>query len=391
LYTAAAESLLQTPLSKKDAELTTFVKAEKLDLESKPDPAPRLIQPRSPRYNAWVGRYLKSAEHRIYSAIDQIWGLETVMSGYNATDTARILRKHWDQWGDTVAIGLDASRFDQHVSVQALEWEHSVYNALYRCKSLAEVLTWQVANRGKARTMEGNVTYEVNGRRMSGDMNTSLGNKLLMCAMVWEYCRHAGVKASLANNGDDCVVFMRRRYAAKFVAGLDKWFREMGFTMKVEPTVEVFEQIEFCQQRPVYDGSVWVMTRSPIKGLAKDLMMIGVNPVAVRQDYSGWAKGVGVAGLAAYGGMPVVQEVYKWMSSLQGKAREINTYSGIGAAANGSVRTYKEPTAECRASYYLAWGLTPLRQVIMEKQIRAAVMDLDRLYSIDLVSDLSIT
>lgn len=391
LYQRAVESLLQTPLSKRDARLSTFVKAEKLDLESKPDPAPRLIQPRSPRYNAWVGRYLKSAEHRIYGAIDEVWGRPTVMSGYNATDVARLLRDHWDQWHDTVAIGLDASRFDQHVSADALTWEHSVYNAIYRDPGLAEVLRWQISNRGVARTDEGTVEYSVEGKRMSGDMNTSLGNKLIMCALVWQYCRSIGIRASLANNGDDCVVFMRRRSVVRFVENLTSWFLRFGFTMKVEQPVDVFEQIEFCQQRPVYTGSVWVMTRSPVKGLAKDVTMVGTNPTNIAADYCGWAKGVGIAGLAAYGGIPVVQEVYLWMSKLPGRVRELNTYSGLGAASHNSHRYYCEPTPECRASYYLAWGLTPYEQVLLERQIRMAPKDTGSPFLIDLVSHLTIT
>jgi hypothetical protein len=391
LYQRAVESLLQTPLSRGDAKLSTFVKAEKLDLESKPDPAPRLIQPRSPRYNAWVGRYLKAIEHRIYEGIDGIWGEVTVMSGYNALDVARHLRRHWDQWHDTVAIGLDASRFDQHVSADALRWEHSVYNDVYQDPVLAEVLKWQIANRGVARTAEGDVDYEVEGCRMSGDMNTSLGNKLIMCALVWTYCQELGIPASLANNGDDCVLFVRRRHAQKVSTTLSGWFTEFGFTMKVEPAVDVFEQIEFCQQRPVWVEEAWLMTRSPYKGLAKDMMMLGVDAGRAWPDYASWASGVGRAGLAAYGGVPVVQEVYRWMAGLASGKMRLDPYSGLGTASRGMIRSYHEPGPECRASYWLAWGITPVAQAAIEAAIRAVVVERNRLYSIPEVDHLSIT
>lgn len=390
LYAQAVASLHATPISRKDAMLDTFVKAEKLDLTSKADPAPRLIQPRSPRYNAWVGRYVKRAEHLIYEAIDDIWGRQTVMSGYNALDVARHMRGHWDQWADTVAVGLDASRFDQHVSVPALEWEHSVYNGIYKDAELAQVLSWQLTNIGKARTPEANISYQVDGKRMSGDMNTSLGNKLIMCALVHRYARVRGVTCSLANNGDDCVVFMPRGAYRAFADGLAEWFLRFGFTMKVEPAVDVFEHIEFCQQRPVWDGSVWIMTRSPFKGLAKDTTYIGVNPTAVAKDYAQWAGGVGQAGLAAYGGIPVVQEVYARMATL-GKRTYDDPYSGLGMASKGMKRQYHPPTAECRASYHQAWGLTPSAQWLMEHQIRGAAIVLEKPPSIESVDHYSIT
>jgi hypothetical protein len=392
LYAQAVETLMSHPLRRKDAELATFVKAEKLDFASKPDPAPRLIQPRSPRYNAWVGRYLKSIEHRIYDAIDEVWGMPTVMSGYNALDVARNMRMHWDQWGDTVAVGLDASRFDQHVSVPALRWEHGVYNSIFRDERLAAVLEWQIANRGKAVTPEGVVTYTVEGKRMSGDMNTSLGNKLIMCGLVWTYVRQKGLKVSLVNNGDDCVCFMRRTTLRSFSEGLAEWFLRYGFTMKVESPADEFEKIEFCQQRPVYDGERWIMTRSPYKGLSKDLTMIGINPSDPVKDYRRWAAGVGVAGLRAYGGIPVVQEAYCRLAAMGGaKAVDLDPYSGLGVAAKGMQRSHVEPTAMARASYDAAWGVEPAMQVLVEAQIRGAKVDLSRPYSIELVDHLSVT
>lgn len=390
LYRNAVDSLQQSPLSRRDAILRTFVKAEKIDLESKADPAPRLIQPRSPRYNAWVGRYLKAIEHRIYNAIDEVWGMETVMSGYNALDVARLLRKHWDRKDNLVAVGLDASRFDQHVSVDALLWEHGVYNAIYSDPRLAEVLSWQITNRGTAYTSEGTVQYEVRGKRMSGDMNTSLGNKLLMCAMVWEFCRAFSLDASLANNGDDCVVFLPKHQVKTLVEHLPRWFTEMGFTMKVEAPVDVFEQIEFCQQRPVNLGDRYVMTRSPVKGLAKDVTMLNPDPMRPVESYLRWAAGVGEAGLAAYGGVPVVQELYRRMGMMHARPVKLEGYSGLAAAAQNLSGQWSEPTAICRASYYLAWGIAPEMQVALETMIRDMPIDTQSLFTIAQVDHLTI-
>lgn len=65
-YLSAYESLRLRPIAKEDAKCSTFVKAEKVLLSpSKVDPAPRVIQPRSYRYNLMVGRYLKNFEKRV--------------------------------------------------------------------------------------------------------------------------------------------------------------------------------------------------------------------------------------------------------------------------------------------------------------------------------------
>lgn len=391
IYQDAVDSLARRGLEPQDGKLDTFVKAEKLDLESKADPAPRVIQPRTPRFNAYVGRYLKALEKRIYQAIDEVFGEKTVLSGYNALDTARLLRNKWDSYDDCIAVGLDASRFDQHVSVQALEWEHDVYNAIYNCPRLRSALRWQVTNRGKVRLAEAIVTYSVAGRRMSGDMNTSMGNKLIMCALVWRYALERAIPLKLGNNGDDCVVFMRRRHLAGFQRGLTEWFTRYGFTLVVEEPVDVFEKIEFCQQRPVFDGERWIMTRSPVKGVAKDCTMLGVNPGSIEQHYATWAGGVGTAGLLSMGGIPVVQDIYKGLRSMAGgRAVELCTYSGLGVAAKGMKRDYAEPTPQCRASYYLAWGIEPHAQALMEEAIRSAFEARTGPEMIELVSHLSI-
>lgn len=58
-YLAAVDSLSKSELVESDSNVNTFVKAEKIVLKpGKEDPAPRVIQPRSYRFNVCVGRYL---------------------------------------------------------------------------------------------------------------------------------------------------------------------------------------------------------------------------------------------------------------------------------------------------------------------------------------------
>lgn len=78
IYQKAVDSLTERPLSRKDGYLSTFLKAEKINFSKKPDPAPRVIQPRPPRYNAVVGVYLKPLEHPVYRALGKMHGSTVV-------------------------------------------------------------------------------------------------------------------------------------------------------------------------------------------------------------------------------------------------------------------------------------------------------------------------
>lgn len=381
IYQQAVDSLASRPIHRRDGIVKTFVKAEKVRVTNdKPDPAPRVIQPRDPRYNAVVGRYLKKMEGVLCGLIkrfhdDTVGGqrLPVVMKGLDAVDTANVIVRKWSKYRNPVAIGLDASRFDQHVSADALEWEHSVYVGLTATgkEELARLLRWQTTNHGRAYLPEAKVSYTRRGGRMSGDMNTGMGNCLLMCAMVHAYLRHTQVRGSLCNNGDDCVVIMERCDASRFRSGLAKWFHEMGFTMKVEDTVDVLEQIEFCQSRPVFDGEQWVMVRRD--AMAKDLTSI----LDLTRGVDKWAHAVGTGGLALAGGIPVYDALYRRLRYL-GSPGNVQDHtwcadSGFFRLVNATKeehnRTSKSISAHARYSYWLAFGVTPDEQVALERDL----------------------
>jgi hypothetical protein len=377
-YTRAVESLKVRGLTKLDARLQSFVKAEAVNFAAKPDPAPRIIQPRNPRYNAFVGRYIRPLEHRVYDGIAEIFGGPTVMKGYNAASTARCLRDMWDEFSQPVALSLDASRFDQHVSRDALKFEHSVYNRMYSSKELAAVLRWQLTNVGFVRASDGGAfKYQVEGCRMSGDMNTALGNCLLMCAMVWAYSQHVGVRVRLANNGDDCSVFMERRDLAKFLKGLDEWFLEMGFTLTSDGVAYVFERVDFCQMRPVLTAIGWTMCRNPRTGLCKDVLCKKPDMGRPLASYNRWMYQVGMAGSAIADGVPVFSAAYAAMTRTGTPCRKAQGFgdmdSGFEFLARGMVCRNTPIVPEARASFWRAWGITPDVQESLEAEYAALV------------------
>lgn len=381
---ALKEMRLGNSTLEEDAKVKVFIKFEKTDRTTKADPVPRVISPRNPKYNLRLGRFLKPLEERVFKSLGKLFGHRTVMKGMDVAQVAKVMKEKWDMFSDPVAVGLDASRFDQHVSVDALKWEHSIYRDCFKRKGdkekLQRYLDLQLNNHCTGYAEDGKLEYTTEGTRMSGDMNTSLGNCVLMCSMIHAYLAHVGVKGQLANNGDDCVVFMERRDLAKFSEQCFAWFLDMGFNMAIEPAVDEFENIEFCQCKPVTDGTLWRMCRNPRTAIAKDAVLLHSN--VSENFFRLWLDAVGQGGLSIAGGMPIFQSFYQ-MCVRNGITQYRSKVSGQGLRVSlghsnellpwfmremdlkGNERA-RPITATCRASFWQAYGVTPDEQIALE-------------------------
>lgn len=372
VYERALESLSVRAINFKDAWVSTFVKAEKINLDSKGDPAPRVIQPRSPRYNLEVGRYLKCFEKELCRGFERVWGYPVVLKGLNAHEVGGWMAAHWSAFRKPVAIGLDASRFDQHVSVDALRWEHSIYNAVFQSAELRRLLSWQVHNHGIGRVGQHKVEYDVRGCRMSGDINTGMGNCLLMSSMVIAYCEQAGIGFRLANNGDDCVVFLESVDLPR-MDGISDWMLDFGFTLTMEEPVYRLERVEFCQARPVFTGTGWRMVRNPLVAMSKDCVsLLGWDTMSA---FGQWAHAIGTCGISLTTGVPVWSAWYQRLVDLgveaTGGVEEAVWDSGLGYMARGVPAC--GITMEARVSFFYAFGITPDMQVALEEEYRLPV------------------
>jgi len=381
IYQNAADSLILHSLCQRDATVKAFVKAEFINSDDKPDPDPRVISPRDPRFNVELGKYLRPLEHKIYGAIAKIFGEPTVLKGFNSEQTGEIFLNKWNKYRTPVAIGLDASRFDQHVSVEALEWEHSVYNRVFNSKELRWLLKMQLHNKVVGYCRDGKVKYQTDGCRMSGDMNTALGNCLIMCALVHCYLQTRGIRGSLANNGDDCTVIIEKKDLSKFQGGLNDWFLEMGFSMKVEKPVYDLEGIEFCQTHPVNVNGQWLMVRNFPKGMSKDCLSL--KDLSSTRICRAWLNAVGTGGLSLTGGVPIYQDFYSSyikaglsipIKKSANKGQHIpdaDVTGGLFWLSKGMKRPYQNISAVTRHSFYLAFNVTPEQQIAIEESVRA--------------------
>lgn len=362
------------------ARVTGFVKAEFINQDLKPDPAPRMIQFRTAEFGAALGRYIQPLEHRIYRAIAKIYGGPVVMKGYNAEQIANILVTKWERFDDPVAVGLDASRFDQHVSHQCLEWEHSVYLSCFQNPhELSRLLKGQLVNSGMCVSPDAVIRYKVRGNRMSGDMNTALGNCLIMCGLVYSYCNSKGIKHDLIDNGDDATVLMERADLSAFMREVKPWFLEMGFTMKVEDPVYRLEHIEFCQTKPVQTALGWTMCRNPWVCISKDtLWKFPLFGPGFERCYASWCNAVGLCGSSMSPGIPVMHEFYSYMSRYKRTTRAQvigDGWSGLEWMSQGSRRQACDITPEARVSFWEAFGILPDHQIELERHYASRSTD----------------
>jgi len=177
-----------------------------------------------------------------------------------------------------------------------------------------------------------------------------------------------GVKIELANNGDDCVVMMERQDEDAFTKKLSPWFQSKGFAMTVEPTVDEFEGIEFCQTKPVQLSTGWRMVRNLNACLMKDPMcMIGVPNDKV---YKKWLAAIGVCGGILASGVPVLSQFYSVFqragtSCSDGMLKEVFKNRSQLHLAQGVAKG--EVDANARVSFYYAFGVLPDEQVAMER------------------------
>jgi len=368
IYEQAKKDLDHKPVSREDAYSAAFVKVEKGNTAK----APRCIQPRKPRYNLSLGRYIKPLEHKLYRWIARVFGDgPTVMKGYNVDQVARIARGKWNSFKRPVGVGLDAKRFDMHVNSALLGWEHQLYLKVFKnCPELRRLLRWQMYNRGGGYCDDGKLFYKVKGKRFSGDMNTACGNCLIMCGLVWTYALERGIHVKLINNGDDCFVFMEAEDLAGFMEGLSEWFYAYGLRMTVEQPVYDFQLMEFCQMRPVRVNGVWTMVRNIMTALAKDTMCImpGESETGIRK----WLYSVGQCGLALCRGVPIMESFYNayvrnGVDDKGKMSQAVFMQTGMRMLSRGMDSRGRCIDNQSRYDVYVAWGITPDEQVALER------------------------
>jgi hypothetical protein len=380
-YLNATDDVLAFGLSPRDATIKMFVKTERIQPDqAKPNPDPRAIQFRNARYCVELSRYLKPIEEHLYALSGVSRGVpptRVVAKGLNQVERAELLKEKLAHFVRPVVLSLDASRFDKHVDEEALRVEHSVYVGCCPDPYFALLLSWQLGNRCFSSR---GLSYKVVGKRMSGDMNTALGNCLLMVIMLVAYMTWCK-KWDLLDDGDDVLLIVEESDLPRVVGTVKDAFLAFGHELKVESVTRVLEQVEFCQSRPIeWSPGKHKFVRNPWKVLSTALT--GVKYFNQDGARAKLLYSIGICELVLSLGVPVLQEFALAI------LRNCGVDEGLQLPPDGSLmsrvrrelrtlglrtlqRVDPQPVQTCaRLSFELAFGMTPARQVQAESSLR---------------------
>lgn len=372
----------------KEAITSGFVKVEKtkqqcgnaFDGGTAKAPVPRLINPRSPRFNAKLGCYTIACEHTIYANIGKLFGKPCIAKGMNMDARATTLREMWEEFKDPVCVGMDASRFDQHTGKFPLQFEHAVLKTHFPGdNTLGWLLRAQLRNVMYGRTPDGEIRADLLDMRMSGDMNTALGNCVITAAMLWTRIHELGIHAYALVDGDDSVLIMERSDYERYFSGASEWFLNYGYNMVIEEPVDTFEAISFCQTQPVMVGDGWRMVREPRKALNNDYA--GHHKCGEPRYVQNLFDAIGSAGLSLCAGVPVMQEFYLMglrvgkRDCRQRRPLEMQLQGWHHLARMQGTRKATAITDEARMSFWRAFGIPPHEQVAIEEHLRTLQFD----------------
>lgn len=376
-YLNATESVLRYGVTREHARIRFFVKLEKKNAD-KVEPDPRAIQYRRPEFCVDLARYLKPIEAIVYPMRGKgKWFPRTrlIAKGLSQQQRAMLLFAKWRTFDDPVAIVVDATRFDQHVGPKLLRVEHLFYTLLIPDSHLQQLLSWQLVNRGKTTR---NIRYRCRGRRMSGDMNTAIGNCILMILMVADFMQ--GRRYDLLDDGDDCLIIVERSNVQWLLASITPWFEGFGMKLKVECTTDSFPAIKFCQSHPVERSKgVWTFVRDYRKIFSTALS--GTKWNTSDKGRRRLLKTIGLCEKALAFGIPVLQAFSEMLIRSAGTETMVKLdqrdslyyrvkyeYRAMGVPLYSEVAS-TEPSATSRESFAIAFGMEPSDQVELENRL----------------------
>lgn len=386
-YERAVRELEVAGLDASDATIRMFLKHEKDVRSEKPNRIPRVISPPSTKFLVELGRYVKKVEHGIYENVDRIFGFDVVVKGRNAAEVGQIIDDHWHSFADPVAIDCDVEKLDRSFDGEMLHLTHRPIMSCFQGSDLELVrrlLKTQLKPIVKGRMDDGFFSYTVDGTLTSGQPNTSLAGVVAVCAIIYEWAKGAGIRVKVVDAGDDFTIFCEKKDEQRVWQGLNCAFRDHGFILTRSPTRHIIEEIEFCQCHPVRVDGSYRLVRNARSAAIKDAG--STKPIDQVGVFCGWVNAVGNSGISMHSGVPVAQSYYDMM--IRSAHEQVNKLTipkrkmkkirnlmrrfeledgGLKWWSAGMTGKSKAIAWETRVSYYLAFGITPLEQTLLEK------------------------
>lgn len=376
-YLDAMNTIIAFGNDQKNASIKMFVKAERFNPFEKQNPDPRAIQFRDPRYCVELASYLQPIEHYLYiTKFGSLTRTRTIAKGLNAVDRASTLMQKLTNFDEPLVLSLDASRFDKHVSLELLQCEHLLYTIVNPDPRLAQLLSWQLYNKCFS---DNGMVYKVRGRRMSGDMNTALGNCILMvCMIITAFEMIAVKKYDLLDDGDDIVVIIEKS-SYPSVAALPDVFTGFGMTLKVEGAVSNIHEIVFCRSQMIeFEPGKYKFVRNYKDVVSKALC--GVRHWANLTYRQRTLHSIGLCELVLNLGIPVLQEfACAILRNVEGDFDIHYAPDGLKARFSRELKLLNIPleyvkpvriTDSARVSFASAFNLSIPEQLALEQRFR---------------------
>jgi hypothetical protein len=351
------------------SRLTLFPKD---DLEmGVPEKAPRAIQFRHPVFMLEQARYTKSIEKWFYTIKDQF---NTKIIGKSDPFTiAKILMEKAGNFTDPIFLLLDASKFDSCVDIEWLKFCTEFYLTLFP-KIYHRKIRWlwskTYVNYGS--TKQG-LKYKTNGTRMSGDMDTGLGNSIIMYTMLISYLARVGIsKYSVLVNGDDSIVVIEKKDEIK---SQDlTYFKEAGFNMKYEVAYEI-GKAEFCQSRLIETDYGYTMARNPYRVMGRTSW---TTTARKKKYYRAFINTLGLCERAASWGVPIASVMATKMIKVANTDKQVYLSPWVRENYNNMKKWWKngEPviSLNTRLSFADAWDISCEEQIRLENSIKVKVL-----------------
>jgi len=243
---------------------------------------------------------------------------------------------------------------------------------LFRDPMLRRLCSWTLVS--KCCTAHG-IKYALRGKRCSGDMDTALGNCLIVFCVIYAMVTALRIrKWDTLIDGDDVLLILERN------ALTCQQFRLFTLTCGFETTPQIhlhFQSIDFCRSRPVCVNGSWRFVRRPWRAIATFLCShrhfhdpgFGLRMM----------KSMALCELVTQLGVPILQPlalaVLKALeaTSLSNvfdsddvyKLRQLNL--GVHSSPQYYAHTVAQPiTSDTRISFEMAFGISPALQVDIE-------------------------
>jgi hypothetical protein len=351
-----------------DSLVTAMQKLELYEVDKIIGKEDRCIQYRSTTFNAALGRFTVPIEHALLNCVgDNKSGVPMCAKGRTVHERAVQLLLMSDMFRRPVYVSLDHSRFDAHVHKKLLKQEHKVYKKVHGYNpELCALLSKQLRNYG---TTVGGIKYVADGKRMSGDVTTSLGNTVLNSAMLRAWLSCSGVDGEVFLDGDDSVIVVEKDDLARLLP-VKEFMLKLGMTTVIEGITENISEVEFCQGRVAYGSNGPYFCRN-VEAMIPKLML---SPERRGADTAFPIMRASIlCALTGSCSQPMLAPFARWLQKNPGEARAAqadayyNALYGMGVVVEDV--NYSEPNNDERMSFFKAWGITPDVQIAFEESV----------------------